>query len=384
MFIRDKPSNPWLKRFGLFALLRFFVVIVSSVTDIATHFNRPLLALSTSWCSARHSDGYDMLREIAGLGFSHVELSHGIRITLVPGILRALEEGVIKVCSTHNFCPLPMGFAKAAPNAFEPSLSEATHHDQWVRQTRRSLDFAAQVGARALVTHLGSVRFWWRNPVEKLLARADELRCAAKVTDAFAAQGGVTSPAVKSGDKSPHSINEPVAGFAGEAGFAKLRERTMGKIRARMGTYWGQVKASVEEVRAHAVERGVALGFENRERPDELPLDEQFEELFAGIAQPNNAGYWHDTGHAHLKEQLGLIDHRAHLEKNAARLIGFHLHDTTADGRDHQAVGEGGVDFEMVSRFWKPHHLLVLELGPRVPVEGVKNSKNRIEALLSG
>jgi len=85
-----------------------------------------------------------------------------------------------------------------------------------------------------------------------------------------------------------------------------------------------------------------------------------------------------------LKEQLGLIDHRAHLEKNAARLIGFHLHDTTADGRDHQAVGEGGVDFEMVSRFWKPHHLLVLELGPRVPVEGVKNSKNRIEALLSG
>ena len=28
-----------------------------------------------------------MLREIAGLGFGWVELSHGIKITLVPGIL---------------------------------------------------------------------------------------------------------------------------------------------------------------------------------------------------------------------------------------------------------------------------------------------------------
>jgi len=191
------------------------------------------------------------------------------------------------------------------------------------------------------------VRFsWpWRNPAEKLLAQAHE------------------------------------------PGFAALRERTMKKIRARMGPFWAQVQASVGELRAHALERGVALAFENRERPDELPLDDQFGELFAGIAQPNNAGYWHDTGHAHLKERLGLIDHRAHLEKNAARLLGFHLHDVSRDGRDHQAIGEdgaGGVDFEMVRRFWKPHHLLVLELGPGVSVEGVKNSKNRIEALLPG
>ena len=29
-----------------------------------------------------------MLQEMAGLGFGHVELSHGIRISLVPGILQ--------------------------------------------------------------------------------------------------------------------------------------------------------------------------------------------------------------------------------------------------------------------------------------------------------
>ena len=70
---------------------------------------KPILALSTCWCSHRHQDGHAMLAEMAGLGFKHVELSHGIRIPLVPGILRAVEEGVVKISSTHNFCPLPTG-----------------------------------------------------------------------------------------------------------------------------------------------------------------------------------------------------------------------------------------------------------------------------------
>ena len=34
-----------------------------------------------------------MLKEMAKLGFEYIELSHGIRITLVPGILRGVEEG---------------------------------------------------------------------------------------------------------------------------------------------------------------------------------------------------------------------------------------------------------------------------------------------------
>ena len=62
-----------------------------------------------------------MAKEIASLGFEYAELSHGIRITLVPGILRAVEEGVIKITSTHNFCPLPAGISRAAPNLFQPS-----------------------------------------------------------------------------------------------------------------------------------------------------------------------------------------------------------------------------------------------------------------------
>ncbi|HXA14902.1 MAG TPA: sugar phosphate isomerase/epimerase, partial [Opitutaceae bacterium] len=87
---------------------------------------------------------------------------------------------------------------------------------------------------------------------------------------------------------------------------------------------------------------------------------------------------------AAIKQNLGVIDHREHLDKNAERLIGFHLHDVDAEGHDHQPIGSGVVDFKMVSSFWRPEHLLVLELSPRVSIDDVRESKTRIEELLVG
>lgn len=290
-----------------------------------------------------------MAREMAGLGFTHAELSHGIRITLVPGILRAVEEGVIKISSTHNFCPLPTGITQAAPNLFEPSAGDAREHDQWLRHTKRSLDFAAQVKARVLVMHLGSVGFFWLNPARRLHAYAD------RHPDAFLG-------------------NDPK--------YMRLLDQAMKKLRARMGPYWERVKVSIDEVRAYAAEKKIALGFENRERFEELPLDSDFEELINGVTKPHTGGYWHDTGHADIKERMGLLRHRDHLTKLAPRLIGFHLHDVDAEGQDHQPIGAGKIDFQMISSFWKPHHVLVLEFGPRIKVADVKKSKQRIEALL--
>lgn len=66
-----------------------------------------------------------MLQEMADLGFEWVELSHGIKIVLVPGILKAVAEGVVKIASVHNFCPLPTGVMHAAPNHYMPSATDA-------------------------------------------------------------------------------------------------------------------------------------------------------------------------------------------------------------------------------------------------------------------
>ncbi len=291
-----------------------------------------------------------MLQEMAGLGFTHVELSHGIRITLVPGIIRAVQEGVVQISSTHNFCPLPTGVTQAAPNLFEPSALESAEHEQWLRHTKRSIDFAAQVRARVLVCHLGSVSFFWFNPAKKLRAYLREH-----------ADAGRTA-----GDKCYHA----------------LLAKALARLRRRMPPYWARTKQSIAAVSDYAQQKGVKLGFENREKFEELPLDGDYAEFLAEFPAEAPVGYWHDTGHADIKEGMGLLEHRAHLEKLSSRTIGWHLHDVNADGKDHQPVGAGRIDFKMVSGFWRPEHLLTLELSPRVTVDDVKASKARIEALI--
>lgn len=291
-----------------------------------------------------------MLREIADLGFERVELSHGIRITLVPGILKAVEEGVIKVGSTHNFCPLPVGVLHAAPNLFQPSTADDRQREQWVRQTKRSIDFAAQVGASVLVCHLGSVKYLWFPPDRRMEA---------------------------------YRSRNPGAAAAGDKAYAALVEKALQRIRRRLPPFWARSCECVRRVLDYAGERNIRLGLENRESFAEIPIDADFPELLAGLAPPAPVGYWHDTGHAHLKEGLGLINHRRQLEANAPRLLGFHLHDVNSEERDHQAIGSGGIDFDMVSSFWRPEHLFVIELNPRVSTDAVLSSKARVEALLA-
>lgn len=291
-----------------------------------------------------------MLREIAALGFQYAELSHGIRITLVPGVIKAVEEGVVKISSTHNFCPLPTGVVQPAPNLFEPSATEHREHDQWVRHTRRSLDFAAQVKAKVLVCHLGSVGFFWFNPGR---AVRNYLR------------------------DHPEAGRDPA-----NKDYPALLQKSLARLRKRMPRYWEQTKASVAGMLDYAKQKGIRLGFENREKFEELPIDADYAAFLAGLPADAPVGYWHDTGHADIKEGMGLLRHREHLQGLQDRIIGFHLHDVSAAGQDHQSIGSGHIDFKMVSGFWRPEHLLTLEFGPRVTPDEVRASKARVEALI--
>ena len=290
-----------------------------------------------------------MVREMVDLGFDRIELSHGVRITLVPGILRALEEGIVTISSTHNFCPLPTGITQAAPNLFEPSSADLREHDSWLRHTKRSIDFAVQVNSTVLVCHLGSVKFFWSSPAHSLSA---------------------------------YARSHPKAKIPEDLRYQKFLEKMRDKLRKRMEPFWERTKDTVSELLDYAKERGVRLGFENREKLDELPLDDDFAEFFSGLPAEVSVGYWHDTGHADIKHSMGVISHRLQLEKLAARTIGFHLHDVNANGQDHQPVGSGHVDFKMISEFWRPEHVLVVELNPRVPADGVRSSLERLKTLV--
>lgn len=305
------------------------------------------LSLSTCWCSRRFTDGYEMAESMRELGFKRIELSHGVRVSLVPGLLRAVEDGVVEISSVHNFCPLPNGVQHAAPNLYQPSSKNRQELDLWRRYSLQTLDFAVRVGAPKVVMHSGSMHFFFRSPEARLEEWLDDAELEAEQ-------------------------------YVEDATFLKQRDRAMKKIRRSARPWLSRVVQSYQSLFGEAASRGLTLGLENREGLEEIPLDDGFVDFFEQLGADAPVGYWHDTGHAQVKDQFGLLDHEAHLKRMSSRLIGFHLHDVSSSGRDHQPIGSGVIDFEMISRYVRPEHALILELSPKLSEAQVLRSKEAI------
>src|SRR5579871_2857224 len=116
-----------------------------------------MYSLSTCWNSHRHTDGREMLREIKDLGFEYAELSHGIRMSLLPGILDGVAAGEIKISTLHNFCPLPLGINYPAPNLFKFTATDSRERESAFRHTVRTLETASRVNAQLVVLHMGCI-----------------------------------------------------------------------------------------------------------------------------------------------------------------------------------------------------------------------------------
>src|SRR5215813_13358735 len=118
-----------------------------------------MTSFSTCWNSGRHTAGDEMLREIKPtLGFDSIELGHGIRLSLMPGIQKMFDAGEVRFTSLHNFCPLPVEVMVASPNCYEFSAVSPEERDRAVRQTFQTIDFAQRLGAPFVVLHLGQVK----------------------------------------------------------------------------------------------------------------------------------------------------------------------------------------------------------------------------------
>jgi sugar phosphate isomerase/epimerase len=300
-----------------------------------------MYSLSTCWNSHRHTDGRAMLREIRELGFEYAELSHGTRISLVPGILEAVEADEIKISTLHNFCPLPMGVNNSAPNLFQFSAERPRERELAERYTLKTFEFAQRVKAPLVVLHLGSVEM--KNYTDKLL----EL--------------------VARGEKETSK-------------YEKLCAELDEKREAKKGPFFERTKEMLKRLLPEAEARGIMLGVENRQAVEELPFESDFQFLFRELASTRLA-YWHDTGHAQIKENLGFIFHRMHLESMRDRLFGFHIHDVQFPGRDHCAPGTGTIDFEALKKWVKPEHIKVFEFSPSLTVEEVKKGVERVKGI---
>lgn len=316
-----------------------------------------------------------MVAEMAELGFKRIELSHGIRIALVPGILKALGEGLVEVGSVHNFCPLPASSWQAAPNLFNPASTDKQERDLWQRYTEQTLDFAVKVGAPKVVMHSGSAWFFFGSPEAKF----EKWLSGQKLEAVESAKATISELEMSS---TPVNEIELETKLLASSSFKEHRDRAMRRIKRASKKPLRHLNASYGLVEAYAAERGLELCLENREGLEELPVDAEYPKFLEQLGGEETFRYWHDTGHAQIKHRLGLLDHRAHLESMASRLTGFHLHDVSEGGRDHRMPGTGTVDFKMISEFIRPEHTLVLELSPSLSRNQVQASRNYLLEIL--
>ena len=291
-----------------------------------------MYSLSTCWNSHRHTDGRALLREIRDLGFEYAELSHGTRISLVPGILEAVGAGEIKISTLHNFCPLPMGVNGSAPNLYKFSAEKDRERELAMRYTLKTLEFAERVQAPLIVLHMGCIEMKDYN--DKLLG--------------MVADGQNDSPK-----------------------YQMLCAEVDEKREAKKGPFVERAYEFLKQLVPEAEKRGLRLGIENRQALEEIPIDSDYPALFREFTSPA-VTYWHDTGHAQIKENIGFISHVMQLESLQSRLGGFHIHDVQPPGRDHCAPGTGNIDFAALKPFIKPEHIKVFEFSPKLTVEELK------------
>jgi sugar phosphate isomerase/epimerase len=303
-----------------------------------------MYSLSSCWNSHRHTDGRAMLREIQSLGFDHAELSHGIRISLLPGILAAVDAGEMKISSLHNFCPLPMGVSHAAPNLYKFSSDNPRERENAWRHTMKTIETAVRVQAPVVVLHLGKIDM--KEYTEKLLKMISD-------------------------------------GQKGTPKYEKLCAELMQKREEKKIEPLDLAEEMLGRLIAEAESRGIKLGLENRAALEEIPLEDDFGFLLREFNRPG-LGYWHDTGHAQIKENLGFISHATHLESLSSRLIGFHVHDVEFPGHDHRPPGRGTIDFAALKPWVKPEHIKVFEFSPRMTEEEARQGVAHIRQLWGG
>lgn len=301
-----------------------------------------MFSISTVWNAWRHKTAQSMVAELKDLGFDRLELSFGLPSKMVADISRMVEEGRIAVGSLHNYCPPPfLRDGESLSHSILPLSNTDEEERRWaVRQTMRTIETAHSLGASAVIIHMGKVIMRPLSPKLMMLAENGEV------------QSGRSQRLRK-----------------------KLRERRESK----RGKYLEQSAQSLRDLAPSALELGIKLGIENRYYPEEIPDLDEIGRLIEWTDSPA-VGYWHDMGHAAVKENIGWESQKEYLERYGERLIGMHIHDVILT-RDHKAPLQGELDFSRLTEYMREDILKVMEVHPIATAEEIKEGLDFLQRL---
>jgi sugar phosphate isomerase/epimerase len=265
------------------------------------------------------------LDRAAELGFSGVEINHSMDAAQAGAILAQRRLPVVAV---HAPAPLERHPSAGWNRSLDLAAEDEAERALAVRYTQRSIDLAAQAGARIVVVHLGAVG-GGQLGAERALRR-------------LAPRGQAA------GEEWEAAVDEAV------------RERAL-----RSPPALARAQRSLAELARAAEARGVTLGLECRLHYHEIPLPAEAAELLAEHP-PELVGYVHDVGHAEVQHRLGLTDRGAWFDLLGERVVESHISDVRGL-LDHRAPGNGDVDFGWLAERLPASAVRTLEINQHEP-----------------
>lgn len=299
-----------------------------------------MFGLSTSWKSDHCKSGEALLQLIEATGIRWLELEYRITLEMFQQMKEALRNGFFSVLSIHNYFPHPeiLPIERASGDAFYLSSPDLEERKLAIKYSTRSIQLAHELGARAVVFHLGKVDV--ENEAEKWFNLFDSEKLKTPEGKKF--------------------VNSQL----------KLRQTKSDKN-------LDAVFFSLEELNSVAIKLNVMIGIENRYYWNNIP---SFEEI--GIIlqefEGGNIGYWHDCGHAQTSENFGMATHEQFLQHYGDQLVGIHLHDCNGY-QDHIAPGKGEIDFTMIKKYLPENSIKILEVHDQVTLTELKAGIDYLE-----
>ena len=288
-----------------------------------------IFAVSTHWNASRHSSGETMIAEILDLGFKHVELGYDLRLDLVPGVKKMVDEKAVTVLSLHNYCPVPIGAPRGHPELFTLASNDPRDRQSAIQHTEKTIRFAAEVGAKFVVTHAGNVEM---DPISRELFD-------------LAVTGQQFSPL-----------------------YEKLRLRMQEQRDKKVAKQLVHLEKGIDALLPVLEETGVRLCFENLPTWESIPTELELEKILKTRNSPR-LGYWHDIGHGQIRQNMGFVNAERWLERLQPWLAGMHVHDVAPPATDHVMPPLGHIDFPRFQRFGALDIVRVIEPSQRTPKE---------------